>query len=358
MENKKHILFAISLVGLSCLKVSSAFGWGDIGHQTVAEIASRNISPHTQQMIESILGPEPLAAAAIWPDIVRSDKRFSAFVPYHFVEVTPGYTYETEPKEMRSEQDGATVIFKFPKIVNSKKATRAEKMIALRYLVHVIGDVHQPLHVGNGIDVGANLCQVRVRNPWTNEVRFTNLHTVWDEDIIEFIKESQRQLEVKEAALTGSVPPKRFFGYFEFANRILKTHKEMLSSKREIQSSRPEAWFDETAKLRTESVYPDFEAGYTARPDDMDRNYCGLRKEIDPKGEHKITQQPILDQNYMQARVPIIETQILKGGLRLAKFLDDMFKDQKPSQQRHLLFFKRKPVGTKEILDKLNLKND
>jgi hypothetical protein len=151
-----------------------AYGWGDLGHEVVGAIAEGALKPATHNFVRGILGVEPLAVAATWPDHARGDSRFGQkatspdsednnphnFANYHFCEIPNGFSYTSKP--MREKKDcygaitGATQLL----IDKSHQYTRAEKMIALRYLVHIIGDVHQPLHVGNGHDLGANLCQI------------------------------------------------------------------------------------------------------------------------------------------------------------------------------------------------------
>jgi hypothetical protein len=311
-----------------------AWAWGDLGHQTVAQIAEGHIKPSTKVAIEAILGPEPLAAAATWPDAVRFDPRFGKFDAYHFIEIPPEFTYAKIPSELRSSMDGNTVLIEFPKIVRSATAEREEKMIALRYIIHVLGDIHAPLHVGNGIDQGGNLCQVELTDPYTRQTAITNLHTLWDEGIIGYLKDSVRDALVKKAGPESgglaAPPPKRYFEYFQFADRIEKDQAGLLARKEEIQRLDLASWYDDSALVRETDVYPDLEAGLDAPVDPKTRPYCAQDPTQFPGNTHQVTMRAKLDIRYLNARVPVVERQILKAGLRLAAFLDWVFQSAAP----------------------------
>ena len=303
---------SFSVTVCSMLFPQTANAWGDIGHQTVAEVAQRFLTPQARKAVEDVLGPEPMAAAAIWPDIVRSDKRFAGFAPYHFVEIPKGFTYATLPHDKHVPKDGMTVLAKYPAIVTNPATSRSEKMIALRYIIHVTGDLHQPLHVGNGLDFGANLCDVVWNDSCTGKKTTTNLHSVWDETLIDFVKQTQKEKE-----------PRKFFGFDAFADLIIATHADVLKNKSEIETAAPEKWLAETQALRETVVYPDAKV----YDDEKDREYCvlkGVRNTIDPKVR------PEVGREYALKSIPVVETQILKGGLRLAYLLNTIFANVPP----------------------------
>ncbi len=309
---------------------STAFSWGDLGHQTVAEIAQRNLTPAAKQGVQNILGPEPLAGAATWPDMVRSDRRFSAFSLYHFAEVPEGKSYETMTAKEHPEKDAFTVISKYPGILKDPSATREQKMIALRYIIHVVGDVHQPLHVGNGIDMGANLCETVWTDPLTKVVSEPNLHAVWDETIIEYYRSTKR-----------AANKFNFFGYDKFADDILKTADVPKSEYETIQNAEPLAWLAESVALRKSVVYPDGELSGNVK--DEDRAYCGSVKS---KKVVKSEDRPQISLLYAEEKLPIVKTRILKGGLRLAALLNKLFSDTKASLPTDM-----------EIINSLQLQN-
>src|SRR6185437_16951518 len=158
MKNQSLVREKLVVIALALVLSNLAFAWGDLGHQAVGEIAERNLTPEAKKMVQSILGVEPMAVAATFPDKVRSDPRFKDFTPYHFLEIPDGYDYENMPASERAEKDAHTIISQVPALLKDPKVSRDRKMTLLRYLIHVVGDVHQPLHVGNARDMGANLC--------------------------------------------------------------------------------------------------------------------------------------------------------------------------------------------------------
>ncbi|MBK9294786.1 MAG: S1/P1 nuclease [Oligoflexia bacterium] len=271
-----------------------SYGWGDLGHQTVAEIASKHISAKTKAAIEKILAPEPLAAAAIWPDIVRGDKRFSMFAPYHYSEVPEGKTYDTMEKHEHAAKDAMTVIVKYPELIKNVSSSKEQKMIALRYIIHVVGDVHQPLHVGNGKDKGGNDCLVVWQNPKTKFNTNHNLHSMWDDTLIEQFRSERRE------------KLKNFYGYDIYAKEILKKYENLKDEFDKIKSKSANDWFNESIELRDSLVYP-------ANPE----KYC--------KKNVLQNDKPILSNDYYQKAIPVIEKRLLYGGIRLAKVLDDIF---------------------------------
>ncbi|MBL7665793.1 MAG: S1/P1 nuclease [Bacteriovoracaceae bacterium] len=321
------------------LSSTQVFAWGDLGHQAVAEVAQQNLTKKTQKAIEGILGIAPLASAAIFPDIVRSDARFNGFSPYHFVEVYP--FYRRVPSELRLKGKNATTVLElYPQIFLDHRNDRNARMIALSYFIHVVGDIHQPLHVGNGIDLGANLCLVK----WnltgeTEDTQLSNLHTVWDEKIIDYLKESQRK---KSTA-------KRFFGYAELAKYASDNQKA--ANYEEAKAVHYTSWMNDTVQMRNHLVYPDA-AGQNKADVDFLRPYCGVAKHIAKyaqagdrqalldnygyegdinllvnklKTEIKDSDIPVLTNAYADQSLAIIKNQIYIAGLRLAHLLNTYF---------------------------------
>lgn len=299
----------------------AAFGWGDVGHSTVAEIAERFLDPATKQFLQSILGPEPLAVAAVWPDQVRSDARFKGFAPYHFVEIVSGTQYKAG-----APKNGHTMLSQVPALLKSASVSADRKRILLRYFIHVMGDVHQPLHVGNGIDMGANLCEVRWIEPESygkrhRTVRDLNLHTVWDENLIDVMKEEFRAREDAARRAKGLPPQKRWFGYFEFADWITGEAKAKYSQSDLEAFVKGDLldWYAESRGLHNR-VYPE----KSFEPDPFKRKYCKVKNPANGKienGAYDAKSIPTLDKAYADDKTALIRLQILKGGLRLAQKL-------------------------------------
>ncbi|MBD3615206.1 MAG: S1/P1 nuclease [Gracilimonas sp.] len=151
--------------------------WGQIGHRTTGHIAEQYLTEKAAAEVQRVLGHESLAEVSTWMDEVRSDGGYDHMVTWHYVTIPEGETYETAKKE----EDG-DIIWAINKMTEElKKGGMSAKREAenLKVLVHLVGDLHQPLHVGNGTDRGGN--DVRVEWFWEN----SNLHRVWDSEIID-----------------------------------------------------------------------------------------------------------------------------------------------------------------------------
>jgi hypothetical protein len=154
--------------------------WGQNGHRIIGAVADERISGKTRAEIELILGEEDLAQASTWADEQRSNPATfwqTEAGPYHYVTVPQGKRYAEVGAP--PEGDALTALASFAATVRDPGASRDEKALALRFIIHIVGDVHQPLHAGNGKDRGGNNVQVL----WFGQP--TNLHSVWDDELIE-----------------------------------------------------------------------------------------------------------------------------------------------------------------------------
>lgn len=156
-----------------------AVAWGQNGHRIVGQIADERVSGRTRAEVLLLLGVEDLAEASTWPDEQRSNPapfwQYDAG-PWHYVTVPDGMTYAQIGAPPQG--DAVTALAQFAATVRDRDAPQSDRALALRFIIHIVADLHQPLHVGNGTDRGGN--DVRVR--WFGEE--TNLHSVWDTRLI------------------------------------------------------------------------------------------------------------------------------------------------------------------------------
>ena len=202
------------------------FGWGQNGHRITGAIAESMLTPQARDAVQSILGNETLAEASTWPDFMRSSTEafWRKSSPLHYVTVPEGLTYH---ESHAPEQGDAYVALKrFSKEVKSINATQDERSRALRFIVHIVGDLHQPLHAGNGKDRGGNDIKV------TYFGEPSNLHRVWDTQIIE-----GQNLSYTE--------------YTQFITRELTPEKVKAWS-----TADPVIWITESTLIR-DRIYPD-----------------------------------------------------------------------------------------------------
>lgn len=165
------LLFACLLI------IFQSFGWGATGHRIVGLIAERHLTKKAKRNIEKVLGLETLAEVSNYMDFIKSDETYRHMSPWHYATIPDDKTYA----EAGTPEEGDVIITiqRLMGELNSKSFTDYDEAFALKCLVHLIGDIHQPLHVGNGQDRGGN--DVRIEYFWES----TNLHRVWDSQMID-----------------------------------------------------------------------------------------------------------------------------------------------------------------------------
>ncbi len=172
------------LVGVALLTSSqSVFGWGTAGHRTVAEIANRYLSPQIKQTISPLLGKDSLADSSLWADQVKNISAWSHTRDYHFENIDDNENYLQSIKtniQAAANNGGAVMaVLEAQKALEASTSSQAQKSSALRFLIHFVGDLHQPLHSGRPADKGGNL----ITRNWNGKK--TNLHSIWDSSLIE-----------------------------------------------------------------------------------------------------------------------------------------------------------------------------
>ncbi|MEZ5364612.1 MAG: S1/P1 nuclease [Bryobacterales bacterium] len=161
---------------LFLLCAASAPAWGPTGHRVVAILAEERLDPALVARIRVILGGDSLADVSTWADEARNLPNWRHSGPWHYVNIGDGETYKSSRKEKRG--DVLRAIERFQKDLTKRSGSLQKQRDALRFLIHFVADLHQPLHVGRAEDRGGNLIEV----DWFG--RRSNLHRVWDSDII------------------------------------------------------------------------------------------------------------------------------------------------------------------------------
>ena len=249
-----------------------AMAWGKTGHRVVAALADAQLSGLARAHVQEILGfGESLDEAANWPDEMRSAP--SPFwqktaTPWHYVTLN-GVLYDHAPPE----GDALDALKLFSAALKNPAASRKEKQLALRFVVHLVGDLHQPLHVGKCCDKGGNDVKVK----WFG--RDLNLHSVWDSAMVD-----EQQLS-----------------FTEYAARIQRhTSNADVIAWWDIN---PRDWISESAQIR-ETVYP--------------------KPPSDPK------KLPELSYSYVYQFTPVMERRLSQAGVRLAAYLNAIYAEPQP----------------------------
>jgi hypothetical protein len=276
----KQIFYGISL----CVFFFSlnGYSWGPTGHRTVAEIAQRHMDPAVARAVMKILNGQDLADVANWADEIRGTPEYSAFPPLHYADVAQTYkTYEDSPKASNGDVVVAiTTLTEYLKTGNAACLSKVpalahvDRVEALKLLVHFVGDVHQPLHIGYQSDRGGNDVKVNWMNKWN-----TNLHSIWDDEMIDLEKLS-------------------YCDYAGFLNRRFDGHAK------EWSGGTPASWADESLALVADTyIFPDKQPTDAGAPAFIGYSYVDKNREVFRK-------------------------RIFQGGVRLAALLDSIFAQQ------------------------------
>lgn len=244
-----------------------ASAWGVIGHRVVGQIAESYLKQPTRKAIKQILGNETLAMAANWADFIKSDTSYNYLSNWHYVNLPEGLS-KTEVAAYLDKEPGANIYNKTTEMITVLKnanSTADQKKFALRLLVHLIGDVHQPMHTARKADLGGNKIQLT----WFGTR--TNLHRVWDEQLISF----------QELSYTEYTAAINFASTQEQANYAEISLKDIIFESYEVCN-----------KIYASGIKNDDKLSY----------------------------------RYNFDWVGTANNQLLKGGIRLAKILNDIYK--------------------------------
>lgn len=265
-HTRRIFSIAVTVALLFCYSLP-AYAWGPAGHRIVAMIAQQNIKPQTRTRIRQILGNNvTLVSVANYADIVRD--RFPHTYNNHFVDIPKNdTTYDPQHDcEVHPEKGDCVLaaLQRFRAEAMDPNETIGRRRFALKFIVHLIGDMHQPLHCSDNDDRGGNDVKVK----WFGED--TNLHKVWDSKII------------SHAELTEE----------EFVDALLTdlTTQEING----LKSGNLLSWALEAHTLARTNSYN--------TPADLE-----------------------LGDDYYDANWAVVDKQLLRGGMRLARVLDWMF---------------------------------
>jgi S1/P1 Nuclease len=278
-----------AVAALAALISAPALAWGKTGHRVVAAIANTQLSGLARAHIREILGPgESLDEAANWPDEMRSDPaQFwqKTATPWHYVTLN-GIIYDHTPPE----GDALQALDHFTKVLKDPNASLAGKQTALRFVVHLVGDLHQPLHVGKCCDRGGN----DVKVTWFGKP--TNLHTVWDSQLID---EEQLSFTELAAKLERHISDRQLILWWDI---------------------NPRDWISESGELR-DTLYP------TAA--DMSKSPKGAKRK-------KAKGPSVADLSYSYAYrfTPLMERRLSQAGVRLAAYLNAIFAEPQSPPER------------------------
>ena len=255
---KRFLVFAVAL----CATLTS-FGWGQKGHDVVAYIAECNLKPKAYQKVVKALGGHSLVYYANWMDNASHTDQYRYTKTWHYANVDEGFTYDTMQKQPKG--DVVTAIEGIVAELQSGKLSAEQEDVRLRMLIHLVGDIHCPMHAGRLSDRGGNNVIVKFFN------KDTKLHSLWDTALVEAAHK---------------------WGYTEWEQQLNRYCPA--ERKAEIAKGEPADWLNESHAIAKDV--------YMASPEKAKLSY-----------------------DYLNYFTPTIEQQLLAGGLRLARILNELY---------------------------------
>ncbi len=259
MKLKQTIFSSVFLI----LGTATGFGWGQKGHDTVAAIAEKHFTPATKVAVEELLNGHSPVYYANWLDNASHTPEYAYSKTWHYKNIDADKTFENAPNI--KEGNIVNAIYEQVDILQSPESSKEEKALALKMVIHFLGDIHQPLHLGHASDRGGNKWYVKFFKS------ATNIHTVWDS-------------RIPEAAHKWS--------YSEWVDQLDRAPEEKQIEI--VLNGTPDTWGKESYLICKEI--------YDTTPIDTNIEY-----------------------DYIADWTPIVEQQFLRGGLRLADLLNSIF---------------------------------
>ncbi len=275
-----------------------ALAWGPEGHTVVGDIASHYLTPRAKRQIKALLGDKKIGDYEVssWPDEIRGSEEYAQEYPdngaWHFVDFDTFQHYDEdfELKPPTNGQDVVDRITRWQKALGSKESSAAQKLDALRFLVHFVGDLHQPLHCAFRCgDMGGNMIPVNSFKghkysfgPSTPMDYPPSIHSVWDESMVLELMGSQSRYAFERDLLTDITP-------------------EQLQ------------WWSQGQPLNwaTDSYWRARKQAYRwANGENLPHTWS--RPGMD-----------LTSENYIDARLPVAREQLEKAGVRLALLLNE-----------------------------------
>lgn len=257
---KKVILTIVCALGFL-----NASAWSQKGHDVTAYIAEKHLTPATKAAVDSILEGKSMVYWANWLDNASHQPEMAYTKTWHYKNIDANVDYEKTP--LNEKGDVIRAIENQVKILSDSSTTPEQAALAMKILVHCMGDMHQPMHMGHLSDLGGNKTKVKFFN------RDTNLHSIWDSSLVE----------------SGHK-----WSYTEWQDQIDRATAEEES---QILTGTVNDWGKETYEIAGR-CYKYFQPGSNVMYDQV------------------------------AAWTPVIEQQLLRGGLRLAHVLNTIYDPQ------------------------------
>lgn len=253
-------------LGLAFVLSLSLISWGVTGHRSIAKIAENHLSPKAKVAVYQLLGSEDMPIVSTYADEIRYDNAYKYTGPWHYLNLPLGLNYDQFKASIKADTTANVynALLKMKAQLINPKSSKADKVFALKMMIHFVGDLHQPMHVSREEDQGGNKIKLKFQG------KETNLHSLWDSGLIEY----------------------NGFSFLEMATALDNVSDPKI---KQWQSDPMVKWLFESYQISSQ-----------------------LYKEVENK--------PELDYTYYPQHAEIYKTRIQQAGIRLAGILNGVYK--------------------------------
>jgi len=288
------------LIASLCGSVS-AFGWGGEGHDLVARIAWDQLTPAVRMRVQEILGPNvTLASISSWADQIRNQRRETA--PWHYIDIPIDKPHLDMARDCPKGDCVIAKIEDFRKALKDPATDPAQRREALLFLVHFVGDMHQPLHCSDNKDQGGNGVRAQFADHAAD--RPSNLHSIWD---------------------SGLLDPKRMHKSED--ELFVEWSKDSAKHAKKWSQGTVNDWAEESHKVAVKITYgrlPKTHATAPAPAAAAAPPAPAAATGAQTTSRANNSQPPVLiDAKYEKKADPVVKEQIEKAGARLARVLNE-----------------------------------
>lgn len=278
----KHFM----VIGTLLLFSVQGWSWGSLGHKASAKVAWQFLDQNTRNQVSELLGETSFADASVWADAARGNNEWKFTIWYHFEKAPDNMTYLDNLRRLDepARRTGGLIeaLYVADETMRDPRASRQDRENALKFAIHFVGDIHQPLHTGRPEDNGGN----KVRVSWLG--RDVSLHSIWDSQI------------------------------------IYLAHRDLLAQATDVSGDRDQA------QLYADYLMTKFK-NFRPTPDLFVRYDDWMHESMDPRAE-AYERRDESEESYTQRFSDTVDERIYLAGLRIAYMTKRMLKAERPTQ--------------------------
>lgn len=308
-----------------CFLVTGADAWGVDGHTIVAHIADHYLSAEVSKLLHDDLYNVSLNNASDWCDDFDHSSGGKWSEPLHFINYEKGACAFNWAADCKDDWCNAGAIVNYSKQIFDTTVSKPDRFIALKFVVHMMGDIHQPLHVSDGSNRGGNTINIPFPHISTNKANWsgpaTNLHAIWDDNLL--VQDIYDMENAKKSLESSWVP--NYHDWSVLSNALEKRIDGEWAANKSVWQAEMAGSRNETKLREGLSIVAQESAVYS----------CKVA--YDYADGSAVKDGDVIDRDYFLRARPVIEEQLAKGGVRLAVLLQESLAASREAASKTLL---------------------